>query len=160
MGKDLTDRRIVTKMEAYGQEVEMANKNNKQQRRKRPLPKPPSPMPWFFVGSCVLVGGLYAIFQGWAWAGWVAIGLTPFIFAILPMEITDFLQRKRICEHIRRDFMDETSGSSHNDHSQFLSALHHDDHGARRIAPAFSPNVLPPWEQSPNDYPTASGHTR
>lgn len=133
---------------------------SKRKTRKQDLPKPPSPMPWFFLGASMILGGLYAIFEGWSWAGWIALGLAPFVVAILPMEITDFLQRKRICEHIRRDFMIHSSESTGQDHSQFLSALHHGSHDHRHIGPAFNPNARAPWEHSDHDFEGVSRPTR
>lgn len=127
----------------------MAKKHTRYQAPRHPLPKPPSPMPWFTIGSIMLLWGLYSLFQGWQWMGWIVLALAPFISAILPMEISDFLRRKRICEHIRRDFLDQTESSD--DHSRFLAALHED-----RLSSGRSGRVEPDWSTSTSGYHTAN----
>ena len=97
----------------------------------RHLPKPPSPVPWFTLGTIMVMSGLYALFEGWAWIGLVIVVFSPFVSVILPMEIRDFIQRKRICALLRRDFMGDTEIV--HDHTNFLKALH-----AERFSPASS----------------------
>lgn len=127
----------------------MAKKSIRYQPPKRPLPKPPSPMPWFTIGAAMLLWGLYSLFQGWEWMGWIVLALAPFISAILPMEISDFLRRKRICEHIRRDFLDHAEVSD--DHSRFLAALHED-----RLSSGRSDRVEAGWTTTTSGYQTVS----
>lgn len=99
----------------------------------------------------MLLGGLYALFEGWAWTGWIVLALTPFVSAILPMEITDFLRRKKICEHIKRDFMEESEVSQ--DHTRFLAALHQErSYSSRRKG-------TKEWKTE-SDFPTVSSYTR
>ena len=130
----------------------MAKKSTRSRAPRRPLPKPPSPMPWFTLGAAMLLWGLYSLFQGWEWMGWIVLALAPFVSAILPMEITDFLRRKRICEHIRRDFLDEADVAS--DHSRFLAALHDE-----RPRSGKGRRVETDWSSTTSDFRTVSSST-
>lgn len=112
----------------------------------RPLPKPPSPMPWFTLGSALVLWALYSIFQGWPWAALIALALVPFISALLPMEIREWRRRKRICDHIRRDFMEEPI--SEPTHAQFFEALH----ALENASPRPSKHQKPAWQNTASDY--------
>ena len=100
----------------------MAGRKEKNRKSRRPLPKPPSPMPWFTLGAGLFLWALYSLFQGWQWMALVTLAFVPIVSAILPMEIQDFRRRKRICEHIRRDFLDDLS--TEDNHAQFFDSLH------------------------------------
>ena len=106
----------------------VALKNKKQE-----APKPPSALPWFTIGCLTLMGGGYALFEGWAWTGWILLGISPLVMAILPMEIREFRRRRQICDHIRSDFTDEKSSSV--DHTAFLNALHQERQRPTRHSP-------------------------
>lgn len=99
--------------------------------KKQEAPRPPSALPWFTLGCISLMGGAYALFEGWAWTGWVLLGISPLVMAILPMEIREFRRRQQICEHIRPDFTEEKSV----DHTAFLNALHQEKKRPVRHSP-------------------------
>lgn len=122
----------------------MAEPSVKNKKQRRPLPKPPSPMPWFTLGAGLFLWGLYSLFHGWPWMALLTLAMVPIVSAILPMEIQDFRRRKRICEHIKRDFLEDiTSG---NQHAQFFESLH--------AAPErrFREPVKPQWQKTASDY--------
>lgn len=122
----------------------MTEKVKKVKKPRRPLPKPPSPMPWFTFGAGLFLWALYSVFHGWPWMALVTLALVPFVSAILPMEIQDFRRRKRICEHIRRDFLDERT--TEESHSQFYDSLHSlPERKEREVR-------RPAWQKTATDY--------
>lgn len=92
--------------------------------KKRRPPSLPTVIPIACLVLCVIMG-----LVGWGLSSltplpwWIALSLTPLILLLLPIEISHALRRRRICRHIREDFLDEEIGVTA-DYSALLNEIH------------------------------------
>lgn len=92
--------------------------------KKRHAPKAPTVVPLMFIGGCILLAVIgYGIQRLFNIPAWFVLVFTPLMLALLPLEINYSLRRRRICAHIKEDFVVEEVGL-HADYSSLLAEIH------------------------------------